>query len=532
MPVNNKRLSLVLILAITALLAGMSFTLLSCAPSQPAVEVELQGALIIPSQEEEIRLRAYRPEVELVLTWEGEESGSAAVVVENIAADSTEVKAAPAAGEEAASCTVKKESPTVLRLTVNGSGTQRVELKPTPVVDDKPLLFAVVGDSQGRNEVLAKIIEEVNSSKADFLICLGDLVASGSGKEYQVSQETMAALNCPYYTVPGNHDVKGEGSVYYCQNLSPEYYYFDYSGFRFCFLDSSSMGIDAEQLAWLEETLAGGELPGYLFLHVPPVDPRGKDHGFLDPNQAQAFIELVTASNSPVQGVFSGHIHLFNQSQTSGVQFVVSGGGGAPLYASADQGGYHHFALCRSTSEGLKVEPVKVKAPPRPEELVITGTEGDLIFSRDELDAMAVLKEELCFQNQLGNFAGKGVYRGVPVMELLEKAGGMEPGDALMVYALDGYSQAFAYENVYPESCGWAERQGEMALAVEFNGMSVPEWPEGHRIVFFPGDGVYDNDDCAFTSAPGQGWHLYQSAGGRWVKTVIRLEVVPCRNQE
>lgn len=531
-PARSGRSSLVFILAITVLLVGMSFTQLSCTPRQPAVKVEPQGALIIPSQEEEIRLRAYCPQVELVLTWEGEESGSAAVVVENIAAGSTEIKVTPAVGQQAASCTVKKESPTVLTLIVKGSGTQHLELKTSSTAADKPFQFAVVGDSQGRNEVLSQIIKEVNSSRIDFLICLGDLVASGSGEEYRVFQETMAALNCPYYTVPGNHDVKGDGAAYYRRNLSPEHYYFDYHGFRFLFLDSSSMGLDARQLAWLEKMLNKEDLPGFLFLHVPPVDPRGKDHAFIDPNQAQAFIELVTAPTSPVQAVFSGHIHMFNQSQTPGVQFVTSGGGGAPLYASADQGGYHHFALCQPASDGFKVKPVKIKAPPRPLELVISGAEGDLIFSQDELNEMAVLEKELRFQNQLGNFKGKGVYRGVPVRELLEKAGGMEPGDTLMVYALDGYSQAFAYENVYPESCGWAERQGEMALAVEYNGVSIPKWPEGYRIAFFPDDGVYDNQDCASTSAPGQGWHLYQSAGGRWVKTVIRLEVVPCRNRE
>ncbi|HHV33994.1 MAG TPA: hypothetical protein GXX59_00195 [Syntrophomonadaceae bacterium] len=526
--------ALVFILAMTVLLAGMFFNL-SCAPRQAAVEVETEGALLIPSQEEEIRLRAYHPEVELVLTWEDEDSGSAAVVVENIAADSIEVKVTPVAGQDAASCKVKKESPTELTLAVKGSGTQRLELKPSSAAAasaGKPFQFAVVGDSQGRNEVLAQIIEKVNSSDVDFLICLGDLVASGGDDEYRVFQETMAALNCPYYTVPGNHDVKGDGVDYYRSNLGPEYYYFDYSGCRFFFLDSSSLGIDDAQLAWLEGNLNDEELPGFVFLHVPPVDPRGNDHAFLAPNQAQALIELVTAPTSTVQAVFSGHIHMFLHSEISGVQFVVSGGGGASLYASADEGGFHHFALCKLTSDGLTVEPVKVEVPPHPEELVINGAEGDIIFSQDELDEMAVLKKELCFQNQLGNFKGKGVYRGVPVRDLLEKAGGMEPGDTLMVYALDGYSQEFAYENVYPESCDWAERQGEMALAVEYNGKSVPEWPEGYRIVFFPDDGVYDNKDCKFTSAPGQGWHLYQSAGGRWVKTVIRLEVVPCQSQE
>lgn len=170
------------------------------------------------------------------------------------------------------------------------------------------------------------------------MICLGDLVASGSDDEYKAFQEAMAALNCPYYTIPGNHDVKGDGIEYYCRNFSPEYYSFDYRGIQFILLDSTSMGMDDEQLAWLQEKLDEGEQPAYLFLHVPPVDPRGSDHAFLDADQAQAFIELVSAPASSVEAIFSGHIHMFYQGQINGVDFVVSGGGGASLYASAEQG--------------------------------------------------------------------------------------------------------------------------------------------------------------------------------------------------
>jgi predicted phosphodiesterase len=528
----NKRLSPVIILAVTALMVGMCFFLLSCAPTQSAVEVEPEGALSIPSREGETRLRAYRPEVELTLTWEDRESGSAAVVVENIAAEFTEVKVTPAAGQQEASCTVEKVSPTVLKLIVKGSGTQRLELTPSAADGDSPLQFAAVGDCQGRIDVLSKIIDEVNSSDVDFLICLGDLVASGSDDEYKAFQEAMAALNCPYYTIPGNHDVKGDGIEYYCRNFSPEYYSFDYRGIQFILLDSTSMGMDDEQLAWLQEKLDEGEQPAYLFLHVPPVDPRGSDHAFLDADQAQAFIELVSAPASSVEAIFSGHIHMFYQGQINGVDFVVSGGGGASLYASAEQGGYYHFTLCRVAGDGLQLEPVKIEAPPHSDELVVNGKEGDIILSQEELDGMAVLEGELSFENQFDNFKGKGAYRGVPIRDLVEKVGGMEPDDNLMVYALDGYSQEFAYENVYPDSCGWRERQGEMALAVEYNGTTVPEWPDGYRIAFFPEDGVYDNEDCSLTSAEDQGWNLYQSAGGRWVRNVIRLEVVPCQNQE
>lgn len=520
MPALRKRL---LQMVMMVLLAGLS-GLLSCAPAPAAVEIAADGALQIPARDSEIRLRAYRPDVEIILAWEEEEGGPIQIVVENIAA-STEVKVIPEAGQQAASCTVVSETTACLALSLKGSGRQRLLLSPPEEAAAGTPFFAVVGDSQGRNEVLAEVVKAVNMYEVDFLICLGDLVASGTEEEYRAFQETMAELNCPYYTVLGNHDIRGGGALYYRSRLAPEEYCFDYGGFRFVFLDSSSLGLSDAQLSWLQENLTGAS-PGFVFLHVPPVDPREKDHAFLDPGQAEAFVEIVSHPSSRAEAVFAGHIHMFHHRVISGVHYVVSGGGGAPLYAADDEGGYYHFALCRPAAEGLQIEPVKIDAPPRPEELVVNGPSGDCIFSPEELDQYAVMEKELSFQNQLGNYAGEGLYRGVPVSTLIEQTGGMKPGDILMVYALDGYSQAFAYENVYPESAGWEERQGIMALAVEFNGQMVPEWQDGYRIAFFTEDGVYDNEDCALTSAEGQGWHLYESAGGRWVKTVVRMEVI------
>lgn len=510
---------MVLVLAVFA-----SVGLLSCSPAPAAVEVTAAGALSIPSLDGEVRLRAYCPEVELLLLWEREGGGAVEIVVENMD-PSAEVEVIPGAEQQPAACTTSAASPASLNLSVEGSGRQRIRLTPSAEKAFRAPFFAVLGDSQGHNEVLAKIVEAVNRSGIDFLICLGDLVASGSKAEYRDFQETMAALNCPYYTVPGNHDIRGEGAECYRSLLGPVDYHFDLGGYRFVFADNAALDLAEEQLDWLAEILDGA-LPGFVFLHVPPEDPRGNDHTFLDPEGAGKFLELVSEPSRRVQGVFSGHIHMFDHRMVSGVHHLISGGGGAALYVPADQGGFHHFTLCRIGAAGLEVEAVKVEAPSRSEELVVNGPAGDLIFTLKELEALAVLEKELSFQNRLGNYGGKGLYRGVPVRELLEQVGGMKPNDTLMVYALDGYAQAYAYENVYPESCGWEERQGVMALAVSFDGTPAPEWRDGYRIAFFPEDGVYDNEDCAFTSVEGQGWHLYESAGGRWVKTVVRLEVI------
>jgi hypothetical protein len=497
-------------------------------PALIPVEVTPDGAVRLPS-EEGILLRAYRPEISLELNWSEGSPASTMVTVQNVAASNIELKVTPTGGQKAASVTARVISNTVLFLEIDGGeGKQVIELFLRPLDTGKAITFAVLGDSQGKNDILAAIIEEINGSGAQFLIHLGDMVPSGREEEYLEFLETMAFLNIPYYTVPGNHDVKWDGLALYQKLLAPPVYYFDYFDLRLIFLDSSLLGLGQEQLVWLDDLLSDSSRDALLFHHVPPVDPRGKEHSFLDVAEAQQFLELAASKNTPVLGMFSGHIHMFYCKILNGMTYVVSGGGGANLYASPGEGGYHHYTLVSFSEDGLlQVEPYPVEPPTRSLEISVYGREGERDFTAAELNKMANFTREGSFQNVHGNFRSEGLYRGIPVSKLVEAVGGMEPGDNLLVISRDGYTQLYAYENVYPRAAGWYGYQGEMVLAIEYNGSSPPEWQDGYRITFLPEDGVYDNEDCARTSAPGQGWHLYESAGARWVRAVTRLEVIP-----
>jgi len=152
------------------------------------------------------------------------------------------------------------------------------------------------------------------------------------------------------------------------------------------------------------------------------------------------------------------------------------------------------------------------------------GPEGKKELSLGQLALMETVEVEAAFENRFGNLGGHGIYVGVPVISLVEMVGGFAPGQTLVVTCDDGYSQDYAYENVYP-SDQWAQTQGPMILAYEKDGATSPEWQESPRLIMAPPDGVYSNDDCASTSVPGQGWNLYESAGARWARSVTRIEV-------
>ncbi len=385
------------------------------------------------------------------------------------------------------------------------------------------LSFAVVGDNQGRNEVWDKAIDAINAARPQFLLHCGDMVASGTSQQYDDFAARARKLRMPLHTVLGNHDVKDNGRANYARLIRKDAYYsFVQKGYRFIGLDSSSGSLDAAQIDWLRRELA---MPGpkFVFMHIPLYDPRpGRDHCFLDPNQAAELHRMFSASQ--VLAVFSGHVHVFAQQVMDGVLYVTSGGGGALLYARPGEGGFHHFVMVRADGDRVQAEAVPVEAEIEEPRLCVVGLKGQLEMTLGEIAAMPRFEVRTAFENRFGNLGGQGVYAGVRVAALVDLVGGMRPRQVLVVTSSDGYAQEFAYENVYP-SAKWLAIQGEMLLAYEKDGATHPAWGEGPRVVFAPADGVYHNTDCAATSVPGQGWNVYESAGARWARYISRIEV-------
>jgi len=511
-----------------ALLAPLLLGLVCACSRVEAPDVDVEGALVLSCTRDTLTLRAFAPEVKVdVRASSGRIARGYAAEIHNVASG-TECRLVLPGGETSKGVKLTRpNSTTVLARVEEELPRWRLTCQPGPELTSGPPEFAVVGDSQGRNDVLALIVERINQREVEFVVHLGDMVPSGNEDEYRAFLDTMAELDCPYFTVPGNHDTRNDGYDLYTRTLAPAYHGFRLGGYRFLFLDSSRMGLDDQQWAWLEEALCVDE-PTVIFMHVPAVDPRGKDHGFLNQDDARDFMNLVERHSDSVRAVFSGHVHVFDQADVSGVTFLTSGGGGASLYAHPDEGGYHHYVLVRLDDAGVDTEVEKIKPPGPILDLVVSGKEKDAVIPPEQLMVMATKAAKVAFQNRLGNYRGEGVYRGVPVSSLVEMVGGIEEGEALRVCATDGYCQLYDRCNVWPDECGWYERQGEMVLAVEYEGTTLPEWDDGYRVAFLAPDGVFDNQDCEATSAPGQGCDVYDSAGARCVRNVVRLEVVTC----
>ncbi|AFL95360.1 metallophosphoesterase 1 [Thermococcus cleftensis] len=211
--------------------------------------------------------------------------------------------------------------------------------------------------------VFLKIRDEINEDDGLFIIDGGDLVYSGRVDEWgELLKEWK--WNKPIFVAPGNHEYRGEGINVYHQVFGPDDYSFALGDYYYVIINNieHDYGLSDETFYWLEKELEKAKNAGkrpVLVLHAPPIDPRPDGDHAMNPEDARKLLTLMKKYNA--FGVFS-HIHIYWYGEEDGVQMVITGGGGAPLYAPEDEGGFYHYVRLNMLSNGtIQVEPVKVE---------------------------------------------------------------------------------------------------------------------------------------------------------------------------
>jgi hypothetical protein len=496
---NRKRVAALavctLVIAASLLVAYRSGLILTSGS-----DIVVDGGIVRAQSEDEVVIWCYKPEVSLRLNgFEGD------VELRNcIAGSSVE-------GVD------EYEAPDNTSISFRSTGSSDdIYLRPT--VKDS-FTFAVLGDSQGRNEILVSILSELG--ECEFAILCGDLTPSGMPSEFEAVQEVLDDSPVPVYTTPGNHDAKNDGITEYETRFGPTQYSFDFGGIRFVAADSSDLNITDEQISWMRGEF--NDAPRKVIVtHVPCFDPLGDNHT-LYPDSCDRMFEFIETDD--IEAVFAGHIHAFNHTVVGDTDFIITGGAGATLVD-----GEHHFVnVTVAGSDNLAFEKVEVAidASNLPHVTLVGRGGMRLDLSYDEMSAMSITEGYSSFENLYDNIGGAGDYSGVSVADLVELVGGISEGDVLRVTSSDGYLQEFAYLNVHTNEA-WLQLQGEMVVALSYESELVPEWEDGPKLVMLAPDGVYNNADCEATSYEGQGYVVYPSAGARWVKCVALVEVIPC----
>ena len=133
------------------------------------------------------------------------------------------------------------------------------------------------------------------------------------------------------------------------------HYYFKYQDVYFIVLDAyeeKGGQITGDQLLWLEDLLKIlKDEKVFVFLH-PPVysilNPEcitdGSLHIAFSDKENQNYLRYLF-NEFKVDGVFSGHDHLFNREKILNTTYITTGCSGAYPYVSKDRGGFYHFLI-------------------------------------------------------------------------------------------------------------------------------------------------------------------------------------------
>jgi len=229
----------------------------------------------------------------------------------------------------------------------------------TPATSKDRFTFAVCGDSRGGWEVYKKVLDSVQRDGCAFLIHMGDMVQNGTEQEFVEFAQFMSDFNTPFYPVPGNHDTPdGLLTAFLKHSGAPApRYSFDYGPVHVSIIDTSS-GSALGELAWLASDLDTTDQPiKVVALHYPPFDPAGTGHIMQTGNDD--LMDLMREKG--VRIVFAGHIHTYDQAERDGVRYIITGGAGAPLYATGNRPAYYHYVRATVEEEEITTEVVRIK---------------------------------------------------------------------------------------------------------------------------------------------------------------------------
>ncbi len=398
---------------------------------------------------------------------------------------------------------------------------------PPQSTDDHILNFYVFGDSQGYQGGLSQIVASANEFAPDFLFHCGDLTPFGQENQYLDTISALSGLdeNIPLYATPGNHDIRQGGGARYIEYFGPATYSFDIGPAHITVFNTSAETVTESEFEWLEDDLSNDNSSlKFVFTHVPPFDPRPDENHTMSTDINTRLMGIF--QNTSVDVVFSGHIHMFDHRVIDGVDYVISGGAGAGLYATPDEGGIYHYVNVTVTDSGVNIDSVILSTPSiQRNSVTIQGIETTVTLTTEGLTVFTYKEAYSSVQNRHDNWRNHGTYIGVKISTLVEYAGGMNESNIIRIHSVDGFTLDFCYANVYPNAT-WHQLQGDMVLAYQYNGTITPTWPDGFRIVMLTPDGAYSNDDCLATSAPDMGYHVTGSAGASWIKFVTLIEII------
>jgi predicted MPP superfamily phosphohydrolase len=234
--------------------------------------------------------------------------------------------------------------------------------------------FIVLGDSKSGTATLESLLEIVEQETPAFIVILGDFASKPTlyAHRFFIMETKEYAEQIPLLVVPGNHDLDIEGpftlndfeSLYGAAGKS-----FHIGSNLFIFLNNlNQYNPEGQYIDFMEKTIKSQAVPPsriFVFMHIPPA---GLKNSLLclTPVQSERFLE--TARKYHVDYVFCGDHHGYIKTNFNGVNFIISGGGGAHLRGK--QGRFHHAVRIAVNSDEISETVIAIKRQPETLEML------------------------------------------------------------------------------------------------------------------------------------------------------------------
>ena len=226
--------------------------------------------------------------------------------------------------------------------------------------------FVVLGDTRSDLHVWKAILQSINKWDPLFAVNLGDLTLNGYSMDMDgyFVQVLDKYARFPLLAVPGNHDVRSGGLPYEYTfgGKDSRAFHFDVSNCRFVIMDNTGVKSAVpweEQLQMADKWLEVNKQYKFVFVHTPLYEVEKWNYHSMEEEMSAPFAKLM--SKHGVDHVFFGHIHAYSTATYEGVEYTITGGGGAGLHEQfGKMGSVNHYVIVDILPESIEMRVVHI----------------------------------------------------------------------------------------------------------------------------------------------------------------------------
>ena len=227
--------------------------------------------------------------------------------------------------------------------------------------------FGVFSDSGGNDgySIAGRIMRDFAAQPVRFVFSVGDTIGCVGHRlrsrwGVHVFDHYARMARAPVYYVVGDNDLAGwlsDSALPWTSQYGLNNRSFSFGSAHFVVLDSSWLTLSQAALRWLADDLDSAVgMQKFIFMHVPPFDPRSDRQDGLRSPSAEQFMAIV--ARHPGTHIYSGHLQIRADWQDAGCQLHITGSGGEHIRDKAPS--VRHYSHMRVRYDGRQVENIRV----------------------------------------------------------------------------------------------------------------------------------------------------------------------------